>query len=572
MLMFSPRRSTFANSFTNSERSEASTRSDFLKVPHPALRADLSRRGEALRRRGIFLWPVLLIALAAPRALAAEDYNLSLNAGETYVIKDLDPDVTALVKFFDHAHPFTVQSSAAGRLVVLGVEKGRGIITVARDGEGVRYHIAVNAIFDAKHPLAPGTAPAALTDEDTSKAEQHVSASAATPVSPGDAAQATATESVPITGPVPIVRDTKISAEPGDPALVPGAASTASPSANSAASPAGGDVSVSSYTSPADPGARPVGKPLAHSLPVPLPLCCGRGEVRVTAGEGEGSASLASWRTVTAGVLLGLAILTKGPLAAGLLALAAFIYLLLLRANPLQPLTRAWPWAALALGLAIACCWYVPAFIAGRASNLGGVFFHENLGHLLPASAGGTGEAARPVYYIGLRIIGGSLPLSLLIPALMLSFRGFAAKVRRDLLYQLAMALAVLLLFSLASAKRDDYILPALPPLAILFAALFACVDAAGSTSERIAAMLRDAAVVGSAATMLVATTAIFIFMRSGGGIGMLGGRLASADESYAAIFAYGIARLTWPFMVFIILVIAGAGASWQRANLCRSP
>ena len=58
---------------------------------------------------------------------------------------------------------------------------------------------------------------------------------------------------------------------------------------------------------------------------------------------------------------------------------------------------------------------------------------------------------------------------------------------------------------------------------------------------------------------MLVATTAIFIFMRSGGGIGMLGGRLASADESYAAIFAYGIARLTWPFMVFIILVIAGA-------------
>ncbi len=289
--MFSPRRSTFANSFTNSERSEASTRSDFLKVPHPALRADLSRRGEALRRRGIFLWPVLLIALAAPRALAAEDYNLSLNAGETYVIKDLDPDVTALVKFFDHAHPFTVQSSAAGRLVVLGVEKGRGIITVARDGEGVRYHIAVNAIFDAKHPLAPGTAPAALTDEDTSKAEQHVSASAATPVSPGDAAQATATESVPVTGPVPIVRDTKISAEPGDPALVPGAASTASPSANSAASPAGGDVSVSSYTSPADPGARPVGKPLAHSLPVPLPLCCGRGEVRVTAGDGKGEGS-----------------------------------------------------------------------------------------------------------------------------------------------------------------------------------------------------------------------------------------------------------------------------------------
>src|SRR5713101_3672013 len=244
MLMFSPRRSTFANSFTNSERSEASTRSDFLKVPHPALRADLSRRGEALRRRGIFLWPVLLITLAAQSAFAVEDYNLSLNAGETYVIKDLDPDVTALVKFFDHAHPFTVQSSAAGRLVVLGVEKGRGIITVARDGEGVRYHIAVNAIFDAKHPLAPGTAPAALTDDDTPQAQKHqsASASAATPMSPSDAAKPTATESVPLSGPAPIVRDFKITAEPGDAALVPGAPIAAPPPFNSSAPPAGGEM------------------------------------------------------------------------------------------------------------------------------------------------------------------------------------------------------------------------------------------------------------------------------------------------------------------------------------------
>src|SRR5215469_7194345 len=35
------------------------------------------------------------------------------------------------------------------------------------------------------------------------------------------------------------------------------------------------------------------------------------------------------WRTVTAGILLGLAILTKGPVAAALLALAVFIFLLL---------------------------------------------------------------------------------------------------------------------------------------------------------------------------------------------------------------------------------------------------
>jgi hypothetical protein len=268
------------------------------------------------------------------------------------------------------------------------------------------------------------------------------------------------------------------------------------------------------------------------------------------------------WRTVTSGVLLGLAILTKGPLAAVLLAFAVLIYLLFLRANPFHPLMHLWPWAVLALGFAVAFIWYIPVFIAGRASNLGGVFFQENLGHFLPASAGGTGEAARPFYYIGLRIVGGALPLSLLIPAVALSSRDFATNLRRDLLHQLAMALAVLLLFSLASAKRDDYILPALPPLAILFAAQFVCPDAPDKASGRSAARLRDAAVAITAATILLGTIAIFIFIRSGGTLSMLGGHLASSDESYAAIFAYGIARLVPPFVVFLILVIAGASVA----------
>ena len=35
------------------------------------------------------------------------------------------------------------------------------------------------------------------------------------------------------------------------------------------------------------------------------------------------------------------------------------------------------------------------------------------------------------------------------------------------------LVLAVLVFFSIASSKRDDYILPAMPGLAILFAALF---------------------------------------------------------------------------------------------------
>jgi hypothetical protein len=122
------------------------------------------------------------------------------------------------------------------------------------------------------------------------------------------------------------------------------------------------------------------------------------------------------------------------------------------------------------------------------------------------------------------------------------------------------MVLAVLLLFSIASAKRDDYILPALPPLAILFAAQFVCPDEPQATHgsvRKLAATLRNGAVGGGAGAILIGTLAIFLFVRFGGGLGMPGSRLASSDESYAAIYAYGISRLSAPFMLFVILTTA---------------
>ena len=58
------------------------------------------------------------------------------------------------------------------------------------------------------------------------------------------------------------------------------------------------------------------------------------------------------------------------------------------------------------------------------------------------------------------------------------------------MLYQVSMSLAVLLFFSIASVKRDDYILPALPGIAILCASVFT-LDVRGA-----AAKLRDVLVV----------------------------------------------------------------------------
>jgi 4-amino-4-deoxy-L-arabinose transferase-like glycosyltransferase len=269
-----------------------------------------------------------------------------------------------------------------------------------------------------------------------------------------------------------------------------------------------------------------------------------------------------SWqRTAVAGVISGLAILTKGPVAIVLLALAVFIYLLLIRSNPLRFVSSGWPWAMIAIAVTIAAGWYVPAFLAGRGSGVGEIFVDENFGHFMPASLGGTGEAARPVYYIAMRLLGGALPLTLLFPALAVAFANgrFSASLQRPILYQAAMAIAVVILFSAASAKRDDYILPALPSLAILFAALF--VEGLQQTPARTsyAAIARDLIAVVIALTMLVGIIGVFAYFRAAAGPASFKFQMNSSDASYASIFVRGLTSLKAPFLVFGAVVIIGA-------------
>ena len=93
----------------------------------------------------------------------------------------------------------------------------------------------------------------------------------------------------------------------------------------------------------------------------------------------------------------------------------------------------------------------------------------------MPARLGGTGESYRPFYFIAARLLGGAFPMTLLIvPAALAFYTGeISAEKRRAVIYQISMSLAVLLFFSIASVKRDDYILPALPGIAILCASVF---------------------------------------------------------------------------------------------------
>ena len=276
-------------------------------------------------------------------------------------------------------------------------------------------------------------------------------------------------------------------------------------------------------------------------------------------------------RTFTAGLLLGLAILTKGPLALVLCALAGLIYLLMRRGLSLKVLLEwRWPWQVLATACAVAAAWYLPALMVGQ-DRLAGIMMHENTGHFLPAWMGGTGEAARPVYYILLRVVGGSMPWCLLtVPTIIALVSGAIGKqVREPLLYQLAMMLAVVLLFSAASAKRDEYILPAMPALSIVAATAFA-IDP-NAAARLWALRLRRIVIVGAAVIIAICVMLAFVLARAGVSTAMLHLNLQSSDLGYARLFSDGMGRAQPPFLMLIGAALLGVvivtGGLWRTRD-----
>ena len=238
------------------------------------------------------------------------------------------------------------------------------------------------------------------------------------------------------------------------------------------------------------------------------------------------SSAGSSGRIIFVGVILGLGVLTKGPVAIVLCALAASIYLLIGRRSPIALLRQRWPWQVAAIAVAVGAVWYVPAAIVGGHKILK-IVFAENFGHFMPARLGGTGESYRPFYFIGARLLGGAFPMTLMIlPAALAFYTGeIAAGDRRPVLYQVSMSLAVLLFFSIASVKRDDYILPAIPGIAILCASVFT-LDVRGA-----AAKLRDAIV----ALWVLSGILLMVFVALFPGL-LPHLKLQSSDAAYYAI------------------------------------
>jgi len=264
--------------------------------------------------------------------------------------------------------------------------------------------------------------------------------------------------------------------------------------------------------------------------------------------------------SIAGGVLLGLAILTKGPVAIVLIGLAGLIYLLLVRQSPLEVLGRGWPWLMIAAALAIGACWYVPAFVEGGRLVIG-VFLSENFGHFMPSTLGGTGEASRPLWYIAARMFGGALPQSVLAVALAIALwrRDGDERARKPLLFQLSLVLAVLAFFSIATSKRDDYILPAMPPLAILFAALFTGAAIAPERERSLSARVRNLTAAAIAGAFVALIVGALVAVHEPSLLVAFAARMQSSDSDFLRLFLVGMRRLPFSFAIFAAGSIAGA-------------
>jgi 4-amino-4-deoxy-L-arabinose transferase-like glycosyltransferase len=255
-------------------------------------------------------------------------------------------------------------------------------------------------------------------------------------------------------------------------------------------------------------------------------------------------------RAAIAGVLIGLAALTKGPVAYALAGLGGIFYLALTHQSLGARLREPTLWAAAGIAVGVAALWFVPALVAG-GSTYAAVVWDESFGHFLPASFGGAGHAHQPIYFIAVRMAGQSLPASLLLPALALALRRgeIDSRIRSAIVFQLSLALATLLLFTAGATKRDEYVLPAMPGIAIGCAALFALSAGSGATRLMSAASVRNATVglIGVVALVSACGAMLAVVLGVTPGVDQL--PLAWRDALYARLIVERIAAVEPAFL-----------------------
>jgi 4-amino-4-deoxy-L-arabinose transferase-like glycosyltransferase len=166
-------------------------------------------------------------------------------------------------------------------------------------------------------------------------------------------------------------------------------------------------------------------------------------------------------------VCVGLGVLTKGPVAAVLPALAFFIYLGL--HGELRRLREMMIPQGIAIALAIAAPWYVALYVQGGWTHIAEFFIGENLERFTEL----VGPQQRgPLFYLPV-IVSDGLPWSLCLPAALAVWwsdrraprQAPQLRIRTLLLVWTATIVAV---FSLSETKQDLYIFPIVAAVTVL--------------------------------------------------------------------------------------------------------
>ncbi len=216
----------------------------------------------------------------------------------------------------------------------------------------------------------------------------------------------------------------------------------------------------------------------------------------------ESLALYAAWRALEAAqsqagrwaalawATLGVATITKGPVAVLVPLLILLAYAATARAS-LRPLFRitAWPWFFVT-GLP----WFI-AVTLRRPDFPGYAFIYESLQRVATPAAGRGG----PVWYYVPVALVGTLPWSFPAIAAAISAWRHRAERRevaaRPFVFLLAWAIAPLVFFSLSQSKLAGYYLPALPAWALAAGLMLARAAAGGDPMDRAARAARGAGI-----------------------------------------------------------------------------
>src|SRR5687768_16519261 len=173
----------------------------------------------------------------------------------------------------------------------------------------------------------------------------------------------------------------------------------------------------------------------------------------------------------------GLGVLTKGPVAVFLPAVAFFFYLI--SQKRLADLKHMMLPAGALISLAIVVPWYYLLYLEHGWEYIGSFIFGENLGRYAEA----IGEQSRVLFFYIPVMLADLFPWSLLIP---LSLWWAARNARDDRIARLLVAWigTIVVFFSLSGTKEDLYILPIVPAEAALIGAMLAKV-VEGTSGDR---------------------------------------------------------------------------------------